>query len=55
MYCTDTKLHGTTQQQQQQQQQRIFLEVPPLLTFEVFMAVAMKNAIFWDVTPCGSC
>jgi hypothetical protein len=22
--------------------------------FEVFMAVTMKNAIFWDVTPCGT-
>jgi hypothetical protein len=23
--------------------------------FGVFMRVTMKNAIFWDVTPCGSC
>jgi hypothetical protein len=23
--------------------------------FGVFTAVAMKNAVFWDVTPCGSC
>jgi hypothetical protein len=23
--------------------------------FEVFTSVTMKNAIFWDVTPCGSC
>jgi hypothetical protein len=23
--------------------------------FEVFMAVTMKNAIFWDVMLCGSC
>jgi hypothetical protein len=23
--------------------------------FEVFTAVAIKNAVFWDVTPCGSC
>jgi hypothetical protein len=22
---------------------------------EVFMAVTMKNAIFWDVAPCGTC
>jgi hypothetical protein len=22
--------------------------------FEVFMAVTMKNAVFWDVTQCGS-
>jgi hypothetical protein len=21
--------------------------------FEVFTAVAMKNGVFWDVTPCG--
>jgi cytidine deaminase len=23
--------------------------------FEVFTVVAMKNAVFSDVTPCGSC
>jgi hypothetical protein len=23
--------------------------------FEVFTAVAMKNAVFWDITPCVSC
>jgi hypothetical protein len=23
--------------------------------FEAFTAVTMKNAVFWDVTPCGSC
>jgi hypothetical protein len=23
--------------------------------FDVFMAVAMKNGVSWDVTPCGSC
>jgi hypothetical protein len=23
--------------------------------FEVFTVVTMKNAAFWDVTPCGSC
>jgi hypothetical protein len=23
--------------------------------FEVFAAVTMKNAVFWDVTPCRSC
>jgi hypothetical protein len=22
--------------------------------FEVFAAVAMNNAVFWDVSPCGS-
>jgi hypothetical protein len=26
-----------------------------IVRFEVFMAVTMKNAIFWDVTPCESC
>jgi hypothetical protein len=25
------------------------------LIFEVFTAVTMKNGVFWDVTPCGSC
>jgi hypothetical protein len=23
--------------------------------FEVFTAVTMKNAVFWDVTPCRPC
>jgi hypothetical protein len=23
--------------------------------FKVFTAVTMKNGVFWDVTPCGSC
>jgi hypothetical protein len=23
--------------------------------FEGFTAVIMKNGVFWDVTPCGSC
>jgi hypothetical protein len=23
--------------------------------FEVFTAVTMKNVVFWDVKPCGSC
>jgi hypothetical protein len=26
-----------------------------LVRFEVFSAVTMKNCVFWDVTPCGSC
>jgi hypothetical protein len=25
------------------------------LRFEVFTAVTMKNVVFWDVKPCGSC
>jgi hypothetical protein len=25
------------------------------IRFEVFMAVTMKNGVFWDVTSCGSC
>jgi hypothetical protein len=25
------------------------------IRFEVFTAVTMKNGVFWDVTPCGSC
>jgi hypothetical protein len=23
--------------------------------FEVFTEVTIKNGVFWDVTPCGSC
>jgi hypothetical protein len=26
-----------------------------IVRFEVFTAVTMKNGVFWDVTPCGSC
>jgi hypothetical protein len=26
-----------------------------VVRFEVFMAVTMKNVVFWDVTPCRSC
>jgi hypothetical protein len=26
-----------------------------LSKMEVFTAVTMKNGVFWDVTPCGSC
>jgi hypothetical protein len=31
------------------------LKIMCCLRFEVFMTVTMKNAIFWDVMPCGSC
>jgi hypothetical protein len=39
----------------------IYMKAPYMLNcmqrvrFEVFTAVTMKNAVFWDVTPCGSC
>jgi hypothetical protein len=26
-----------------------------IVKFEGFSAVVLKNAVFWDVTPCGSC
>jgi hypothetical protein len=26
-----------------------------VVRFEVFTAVTMKNAVFWDVAPCSSC
>jgi hypothetical protein len=32
-----------------------FKQFTKMLRFEVFTAVTMKNDIFWDVTPCGSC
>jgi hypothetical protein len=28
---------------------------PSDVRLEVFTAVTMKNGVFWDVTPCGSC
>jgi hypothetical protein len=30
-------------------------DVTSLVRFEVFTSVTMKNAVFWDITPCGSC
>jgi hypothetical protein len=39
----------------------VILEVQPKdnnqvnVSSEVFTAVTMKNSVFWDVTPCGSC
>jgi hypothetical protein len=33
----------------------MFQENVCCVRFEVFTAVTMKNAVFWDVTPCGSC
>jgi hypothetical protein len=26
-----------------------------VVRFDVFKAVTMKNGVFWDVAPCGSC
>jgi hypothetical protein len=26
-----------------------------IVIFEIFAAVTMKNGVFWDVTPSGSC
>jgi hypothetical protein len=28
---------------------------PEYVRFEVFTVAIMKNAVFWDVTPCNSC
>jgi hypothetical protein len=33
----------------------VMLNEITLLRFEVFAAVTMKNDVFWDVTPRGSC
>jgi hypothetical protein len=29
--------------------------LPEVIRFEVFMAVTMKNGVFWEVKPCFSC
>jgi hypothetical protein len=34
--------------------QRVFSSVL-VVRFEVFTAVTMNNAVFWDVMACGSC
>jgi hypothetical protein len=31
------------------------LNISTVVRFEVFTSVAMKNAVFWDVAPCGYC
>jgi hypothetical protein len=33
----------------------ISLNLVPVVRVQVFTAVNMKNAVFWDMTPCGSC
>jgi cytidine deaminase len=33
----------------------MFLTMSEVVRFEVFTAVTMKNGVFWDVTPCGTC
>jgi hypothetical protein len=30
-------------------------KINTFVRFEVFTVVTMKNGVFWDVTPCGSC
>jgi hypothetical protein len=32
-----------------------FVIYEKFVRFEVLTAVTMKNGVFWDVTPCGSC
>jgi hypothetical protein len=32
-----------------------FQTIADVVRFEVITAVTMKNGVFWDVTPCGSC
>jgi hypothetical protein len=33
----------------------LFVIIVVLLRFEVFTAGTIKNAVLWNVTPCGSC
>jgi hypothetical protein len=33
----------------------LFRETSLNVRFEAFKAVTMKNVVFWDVIPCGSC
>jgi hypothetical protein len=34
----------------------LILKIPVVcVRFEVFTAVTLKNAVFWDVRPCESC
>jgi hypothetical protein len=46
-------LEGCGELQQQLQEDPDFLL--KCVRFEVFTTVTMKNDVFWDVTPCGSC
>jgi hypothetical protein len=34
---------------------RMIMAVKSVGRFEVFTAVTMKECVFWEVTPCGSC
>jgi hypothetical protein len=33
----------------------LILYIAEFIRFEAFTAATMKNGVFWDVTPCGSC
>jgi hypothetical protein len=54
--------HNKTSKQQGQQYQAIWWsacidwkgDCERIVKFQVFAAVTMKYAVFWDVTPCGS-
>jgi hypothetical protein len=35
--------------------QNISITFTCCVRLEVFTAVTVKNGVFWDVTPCGSC
>jgi hypothetical protein len=36
-------------------QSSLIISMIMLRRFEVFTVVTMKNDVFWDFTPCGSC
>jgi hypothetical protein len=46
---------GTRQRMREQTEEWENSENARVVIFEVFMAVTMKNAVFWDVTLYGDC
>jgi hypothetical protein len=47
-------LTGKNEHEIEDKKERSVTENCEVVRFEVFTAMTMKNAVFWDVTPCGS-
>jgi hypothetical protein len=53
--CSDKREQITITLSQQPTCAVEILDHLKVVRFKVFVAVTMKNAVFWDVTPYGSC
>jgi hypothetical protein len=49
------ELHIALKKEHYDEELRIIYGQIGIVRYEVFRAVTLKNAVFWDVTPCDSC